>query len=140
MSDAVARWNILTGEFPPACGGVGDYTAAIARALAAAGDRVTVFTPLASAPAPALPGVRIVTLPDGYGASGRRQLDARLDAGARVLVQYVPNAFGARGANLAWCRWLRRRALAGADVRVMFHEPYFYFRWTRPRSNALAIV
>jgi len=29
---------------------------------------------------------------------------------------------------------------AGADVRIMFHEPYFYFTLRRPWRNALAIV
>src|SRR5205085_6789208 len=32
---------------------------------------------------------------------------------------------------------LRRR---GADVRVMFHEPYFYFGWQHPFRNGLAVL
>ena len=31
-------WHILTGEYPPECGGVGHYTRLVARGLAAAGD------------------------------------------------------------------------------------------------------
>jgi len=36
----------------------------------------------------------------------------------------------------------RTSARARADVRVMFHEPYFYFTWSRPwaRGNVLALA
>ena len=57
-----------------------------------------------------------------------------------VLLQYVPNALGARGMNLRFCFWLRRLSAAGVDVRVMFHEPYFYYSVTRPWRNAAAAV
>lgn len=122
------RWHILTGEYPPASGGVGDYTAQLADALAAAGDAVTVWTPGS-------------TLPDQFGPQSRATLDAALrnDPGI-VLLQYVPNALGARGMNLGFCYWLRDRARDGTDVRVMFHEPYFYFTLTRPWRNVLAAV
>jgi glycosyltransferase involved in cell wall biosynthesis len=57
-----------------------------------------------------------------------------------VVAQYVPAAFGARGMNLPFCRWLARLRTNGRDVRVMFHEPFFYFGLSRPWRNALAIV
>jgi len=122
------RWHILTGEYPPASGGVGDYTARLADALAAAGDIVTVWTPGQS-------------LPDRFGRKSQRVLrDALSKTPGIVLLQYVPNALGARGLNLPFCLWLRGIARGGADVRVMFHEPYFYFTITRPWRNALALV
>ena len=122
------RWHILTGEYPPASGGVGDYTAQLAAALARAGDAVTIW----------IPGQ---TLPDRFGRESRRVLDGALrQTPGIVLLQYVPNALGAHGMNVTFCRWLRSRAHHGIDVRVMFHEPYFSFGFARPWRNALAVV
>jgi glycosyltransferase involved in cell wall biosynthesis len=121
-------WHILTGEFPPATGGVGGYTAQLAAELQRAGDRVTVWTPGQ-------------TLPDRFGPATIEVLrGAFRESPGILLLQYVPNALGARGMNLRFCRWLRAFSRQGVDVRVMFHEPYFYFTASRPWRNALAIV
>jgi hypothetical protein len=137
-------WHLLTGEYPPGCGGVGDYTAALAAALAAAGDEVHVWTPAARAHTSATcEGVTVHRLPDGFGTASMRVLERAIeDCPGVVLLQYVPNALGRRGANLPFCRWFARQARAGRDARVMFHEPYFYFTWSRPWApgNALALV
>lgn len=138
-------WHVLTGEYPPDCGGVGDYTAALAAALADTGDEVHVWTPSAGPAAGEAQARRVSlhVLPDVFGRGSRATL-ARAFASAPgpVLLQYVPNALGARGGNLAFCRWFSRLAPRVADVRVMFHEPYFYFRWSRPwsASNGLALI
>jgi len=148
------HWTILTCEYPPDCGGVGDYTAQVADALVAAGDDVTVVCPPRSSYAARAArhagvdaaGVDLVVLDDVYGRLGRRALDERLDrrpssAPTTILVQYVPTGFGLRGANIPWCRWLLERARRhGDDVRVVFHEPYFEFTWRPIRQNALAVV
>jgi len=138
----MASWTILTCEYPPACGGVGDYTAQVAGALAAAGDEVTVFCPPMCSSPLNHPGVDVIVLDDVYGRRGRREIDGRLNRRrSTLLVQYVPTAFGLRGANIPWCRWLEERARRnGDDVRVMFHEPYFEFAWTPIHQNALALA
>ena len=77
------NWTILTCEYPPESGGVGDYTAQVAAGLAAAGDRVTVVCPPARSRASGeaaltrvdVAGVTLVVLDDHYGPLGRR--DAR---------------------------------------------------------------
>ena len=56
------------------------------------------------------------------------------------VLRNVPNALGSRGLNLRFCLWLRTIHRSGADVRVMFHEPYFYFSFARPWRIAIAIV
>lgn len=126
-----ARWHIVTPERPPDCGGVGDYTAQVAEALAENGDGVSVYSPPARRPWTAPAGIEAVTLQDRFGRGSVRELSARLDRdpASRLLVEYVPSVFGRRGTNVPFCRWLRSRRNAGGDVRVMFHEPYLYLRW-----------
>jgi glycosyltransferase involved in cell wall biosynthesis len=134
-------WHILTGEYPPDCGGVGDYTRLVARGLAAAGDSVTVWAPSATAPLPADEGVTVRRLPDRYGLRSLRVLSLELDAAAspRVLVQYVPHAFGWKGGNLPFCLWLWLRRRRG--LWVMFHEVAYPFEaGDRLGRRALATV
>jgi len=138
------NWHVLTPEFPPDCGGVGDYTALVAAGLAAAGDRVHVWHPSGpERPVETEAGERVTVhrLPDRFGAGTRAVLESALafEPGI-VLAQYVPGAFGARGLNVPFCRWLARLRRRGVDVRVMFHEPFFYFGLARPWRNVLAVV
>jgi glycosyltransferase involved in cell wall biosynthesis len=140
----VRTWHLLTPEFPPICGGVGDYTELLAAGLAAAGDSVHVWYPAAWTPQAEVvgcPGVIAHHLPDRFGPGSRALLEEALAVVPGIVVaQYVPAAFGARGMNVAFCRWLSRLRRDGTDVRVMFHEPFFYFGLSRPWRNALAIV
>jgi glycosyltransferase involved in cell wall biosynthesis len=117
------RWHILTGEYPPQPGGVSDYTRLVARGLAAAGDRVDVWAPRCAHGDPVDAGVEVRRLPDRFG---RRSLAAIADVlveqrdERRILVQYVPHAFGWKALNVPFCLWLRR--LRAESVWVMFHE------------------
>lgn len=140
----MSTWHLLAPEFPPGCGGVGDYTAIVAAGLANAGDGVHVWYPTAAGPqaeAVIIPGVITHRLPDRFGPRSRAMLERALSETPGILLaQYVPAAFGARGMNVAFCRWLSRCGRHGTDVRVMFHEPFFYFGLARPWRNALAVV
>ena len=112
--------HLLTGEYGPDTGGVGAYSSVLVEALKLRGTRVRVW--------------------DTRDPSLRQSLPAALEAEpGYVLLQYVPNALGARGANVGFCQWLLSLRRDGADVRVMFHEPYFYPSWS-PTRNALAMV
>ncbi len=110
-------WQIITGEYPPAPGGVADYTRALAQALAAAGDEVHVWAPSIDGGLSADPGVQLHSLPEGYRPAGLRRLSrelCRLPGPKRILVQYVPHAFGMRALNVPFCGWvaaLRDRGL-----------------------------
>jgi glycosyltransferase involved in cell wall biosynthesis len=115
----VGAWQLMTGEAPGA-GGIGDHTAVLAGALRAAGEEV---------------GLRVGTRP--------WLVDATLDAlppPRRILFQYAPQAWGARGMNLRACRWLLRRRRTGDDVRVFFHEPFVPFDGARLRRAVLAVA
>ncbi len=121
-------WHIVTGEYPPQPGGIADYTGRLVAALRARGEEVQVWTPPFG-----LTGLRAIG----------RGVDASRSSGGRpiLLVQYAPNAFGMRGANVPFCAWLLLRAWRhDDDIRVMFHEPFFYFARQPLRRNLLALV
>lgn len=128
------RWHVLSGEYPPAPGGVADYTQRIAAGLVDAGDAVDVWAPgVTSAVEPS--GVVVHGLPDHFGPRALRVLRRALRQSTpphRLLVQYVPHAFGWKGGNVPFCVWLR--AQRHAPVWVMFHEVAFPLR----RRNRLA--
>jgi glycosyltransferase involved in cell wall biosynthesis len=136
-------FHLLTGEFPPQRGGVGDYTDLLSRALASRGCTVHVWCPSAAPTGDhdSTGGVNVHRLPDSFGRLSRRELARAIrSAPGCVLLQYVPNALGMRGANLPFCFWLRSLSRRNVDVRVMFHEPYFYFAWQHPLRNGLAAI
>ena len=112
--------HLLTGEYGPDTGGVGAYSHALVQALTHRGLRVRVWNTLDRTLQQSLPAA-LATEP------------------GCVLLQYVPNALGARGANVGFCQWLLSLRRQGADVRVMFHEPYFYLSWN-PALNGLAMM
>jgi glycosyltransferase involved in cell wall biosynthesis len=120
---ARVHWHMLTGEYPPQPGGVSDYSRLVARGLADAGDRVTVWAPPCDAPDEVYPGVAVRRLQDNFGRRSRRLLGRYLDTlpePRRLLVQYVPHAFGWKGANVPFCLWMRSRRRD--SLWIMFHE------------------
>ena len=137
-------WLLLTGEYPPQPGGVSDYTRLVARALAAAGDTVQIWAPPVAAVEDAEANVTVHRLPDHFGRSSLTELTSAFDqlpADIRVLVQYVPHAYGWKAMNLPFCVWLWKRRQRH-DITVMFHE--VAFPWVSHgrvlRHNFLALV
>ncbi len=135
-------WHIITGEYPPQPGGVGDYCRQVAAALAAEGVEVHVWAPPARGEASADQGVTVHRLADHFHGRGRSDLERRLEsfpAPRRLLVQYVAGAFGMRSMNLPFCLWLSRRR---ADrVWVMFHEYAYPIGWRQwPHHNLMGVV
>lgn len=112
--------HLLTGEYGPDTGGVGAYSHALVQALMRRDLRVRVWNTSDSTLQQSLPA-ELATDP-GF-----------------LLLQYVPNALGAKGGNVSFCQWLLSLRRKGTDVRVMFHEPYFYLSWN-PALNTLAMV
>lgn len=130
--------HILTGEYLPETGGVAAYTHQVACGIAALGVDVHVWTPERPGAAPADPGVTIHRLPDCFGRRSSRLLTAAFDAPAgaprTLLIQYVPQAFGWKGANVPFCRWVAARSRRDA-VWVMFHEVLVMADETSPLTH-----
>ena len=130
----------MTGEYPPDLGGVADYTATVAQALAAAGDEVHVWTSGASGTT--IGAVAVHRVFGSFGARdlgrGSRELDAH-PHGGRLLLQWVPHAFGGRGVNLRFPFWLHARSVRRLEpIDVMLHEPFMPFTGSMVRRAAAA--
>jgi glycosyltransferase involved in cell wall biosynthesis len=124
------RWCVVTCEYPPLDGGVSDHTRQLVAALVASGDVVDVWCPPVPTPddaepavAPEIPGVTVHVLASRFGlraiASLRRTLRAP-PPDTRVLVQWVPTAFGWRMMNLPFALLLLR--LPGRRLELYVHE------------------
>jgi glycosyltransferase involved in cell wall biosynthesis len=146
------RWAIITGEYPPQPGGVSDYTWLVANGLAKMGDEVHVWAPAGKQTRNSKSLIREPDSPDSEfpvvhelpGNYGLRDLDLldrdlrRLNKSFRLLVQYVPHAFGAKGMNVPFCWWLSRRP---EPVWIMFHEIVFPLSLRQPLAhNVLGVV
>ena len=132
-------WHFLTGEYPPDHGGVSDHTEQLARALARAGEEVHVWVPGGGAQTKEL-GVRVHRLPEGFRPSGLDSLteqSLRLKGPKRWFIQYVPQGFGLRGANLPFVNWVSQRPREDA-VWVLFHE--VAMAWGSPKESLLAAM
>lgn len=133
----------MTGEFPPAPGGVSDYTFAVAAALAGAGECVHVWCPGARGSAADPAGVTVHRSDGHWTAADIDGFDRALDAlpgPRRLLVQWVPHAFGRRSMNLRFCAWVVSRARAGDTIDLMVHEPFLPFREGSWRQDVAAVV
>ena len=140
----VTEWHIITGEYPPQPGGVGDYTRLVASGLAAAGDVVHIWCPSHDGASPRDSGVIVhrelgsMTPRDLFRAG--RMLN-EFPGPRRILVQWVPHAFGFRSANVPVSLWIALRALLHRDhVEIMLHEAYLSLRQNRLKHLALAIA
>ena len=134
-------WHLISGEYPPQLGGVSDYTRLVARGLAAAGDEVHVWAPRCQDEDGTEPGIAIHRLPGIFGPRALAVLGRALERAPqdRVLVQYVPHAYGMKAMNLPFCLWLYAQRRRG--TMVMFHEVMFPFERRQPlRHNALGAV
>jgi glycosyltransferase involved in cell wall biosynthesis len=137
----VTRWHFVTGEYPPAPGGVSDYTRQLAAGLAVRGETVEVWARVCGGADPGDPGVRVHRL-HSFQVRDLREFDRELgDSGerGRLFVQYVPQAFGVRGMNVPFIRWLTTRRQV--DLWVQFHEVAVGWDWLgRPHHQLMSLV
>ncbi|MCP3058561.1 hypothetical protein LXT21_07240 [Myxococcus sp. K38C18041901] len=134
-------WHLLTGEYPPQPGGVSDYTALVAQGLALRGQRVHVWAP-GDAGTIDEQGVTVHRIPALFTPPGLVRLTRELDrcpGPRRLLLQYVPHAFGMKAMNVPFCAWFSSRV---RDERwVFFHEIVYPWSLGSPvRHQVLAGV
>lgn len=122
---AAPTWHLLTGEYPPAPGGVSDHSRSIAQALVKAGETVRVWTP-GTEGVTEEQGVTVRRWPGLFAPRGLPRLTRELDAcpgPRRLLLQYVPHAFGWKAMNVPFCAWFAARR---QDERELFlHEAVY---------------
>jgi glycosyltransferase involved in cell wall biosynthesis len=128
-------WHLMTGEYPPRPGGVSDHSFQVAEGLAKTGLSVHVWS--SDFGEPTTPnGVVVHRLNDPWSGAGLAEIDRGLEAFSpprRLLVQYTPNAWGRKGLNFGFVRWLNSRKTRGDDVRPIVHEPWYRPEpWDRP--------
>jgi glycosyltransferase involved in cell wall biosynthesis len=144
MMSTGRTWHMLTGEYPPQPGGISDYTGLVTEALAERGDEVHIWTTATEGETTTPPGVTVHRAAGAWSSADLRRLDAELDrfpAPRCLVIQYTPNAWGHRGMNIGFCRWLHRRRRRGDEVRLMFHEVRYHMeRVDRPIRRVLVVV
>lgn len=136
-------WHIVTGEYPPVEGGVGDYVFSLSNELAQAGYDVHVWCPARAGDGLNQPYVTVHSAFKSFGLLDCIRVGRELRTcgmSRRLLVQWVPHAFGMRGANLPFCLWVLARSIAGRDdVELMVHEPFLRIVGSR-KQRAAAIA
>lgn len=137
-------WHIISPEYPPQLGGVGDYVYLLANELADRGDEVHVWCagPLTADGVSGRVEVHR-TLgrlnPADLGRVGR-ELD-RFPNPRHIVLQWVPHAYGWRSMNVPFCVWMWFRArVLGDDLAIMVHEPFLAFWEGNWRQNWAALV
>lgn len=139
----IGAWHILTGEYPPQEGGVGDYVYALANNLVEAGDEVHVWCPSHAGQGLEQGGVFIHPSFGRFSPGDCMRVGREMRAATkprRLLIQWVPQTFGFRGANLPFCLWVLFRSVARGDVvEIMVHEPFLRFGGSaKQRAAAVA--
>jgi len=131
---------LLSAEYPPLQGGVGDFTRELARAMSAQGAAVTVLTGAGKRPAddPDAGDWRVLRVIKSWGWGLLRQVpDLLRDLTPDVVnVQYQTAAYGMRPAINLLPRWARRGA-PGTHWVVTYHdvrEPYLFPKAGRLRG------
>lgn len=129
------RILLLTGEFPPMRGSVGDHTARLATTLAARGHRVGVVTSSRAAGA-TLAGVRLYPRIDGWNAGAWPGI-ARIAQNYDVIhLEYQAGAFGMGVAPQLMADGLRLLS-GGKPLLTTFHDllvPYLFPKAGRLRA------
>ena len=128
------RITVVSSHFPPATGGVSDYTLEWCRSMQVLGHDLTVIT---STPDAAHAGLTIEHFTRRWDVSGSGQLIGLVQGSHpdALVVQYVPHAYSARGGGLAVALLLRRLARS-VSVPMVVNAHEVYGAWTESAKRA----
>ena len=133
-------FHFLTAEYPPAEGGVSDYTRLVARALAQWLGTVHVWAPRVPGSEMEDEGV-VVHRVGGFEPRSLREIGEQLGSfpgPRRLFLQYVPTTFGYRGMNVPLVGWLLGRP---EELWVQFHEVALGWKaWRKPHLHLVHAV
>ena len=136
--------HLITSEYPPQGGGVGDYSELIAKGLAAEGETVHVWCPSYGTTQHNVKGVTVHQELGRIGPADMRRVGRMLDQfprPRRLLVQWVPHGYGYQSMNLSFCLWLWQRAKIKHDwIEIMVHEPFLAFGGGSWKQGLVAAV
>lgn len=126
------RVAILSRDFPPRVGGIGDHTDHLAAELARRGNDVTV---LCSPPAEGRDAFAVRATIERWDGRKVPSILRALPACDAIVWQYNPFAIGRRGLA-PWSGRLARALAARAPLVVLAHE--LWFPWGREGARGLA--
>lgn len=138
-------WHIISGKYPPQTGGVSDYTVALSEALAERGCSVHLWVRGFETDSECInPNLTVHRCVGDFGRASLKSLGRQLanfSGPRKILVQYVPHAFGFKAMNMAFATWVRARVREhGDDVRIMFHEVAYPWVWWPLHHNLIAFA
>ena len=120
--------HLITCEYPPVMGGVSEHSRVLAEAAVAEGYDVEVWTRDEGHEHPEVFAFdRSSAIFRARRSAARMRRSNAFAPPRRLVVQWVPHGYGRRGLNVAFTRWLRRRARAGDRIDLIVHEPFMDF-------------
>jgi len=138
---------LITGEYPPMQGGVGDYTRELARAFVALGHQTSVLVPRAlfeTYPRPETAGWRILPQIDDWSWRCWGQIRAAIEQIAPdvIDIQYQAAAYDMRVPAINVLPWRLRRLDRAPPTVVTFHDlkPPYLFPKAGPLRSAMVRV
>jgi glycosyltransferase involved in cell wall biosynthesis len=135
--------HIIIGNGTSKAGGMCAHMALLADGLAEAGQEVHVWQPeeteLGAGSAVKIHKTLGTLLPGDFGRTGRALRD--FPGPRRLLVYWVPHAYGFKSLNVPFCIWIWIRSAWHKDrVELMVQECFFQFHEGDWRQDAAAVV
>lgn len=138
------QYHIVLGEGTMQAGGMCAHMSLLADGLATRSQEVHVWAPATTEIDAKCATVKIHKTLGRLSPAGFRRTGEALrsfPAPRRLLVYWVPHAYGWKSMNVPFCIWVWMRSRWHKDrVELMVQECFFEFKWGAWRQNAAALV